>query len=360
MSRMWSWLRRKADPDVTEQTFGVSIVGGGPTLQVPSGDFLLAAALAQGVAYPHNCRVGTCGSCKTRLVSGKVKAMMDFALSPLTAEELRAGYVLACQSKVRSDLVIEVALQAGGVATPQTIDGRISWVERLPGDVLHVQLALAAPLVFGAGQYAELGIEGFEPVRAYSFCDAPRPGGNRELSFLIKRLPGGLFSERLFRDAAVGIAMRVHGPFGELGAAEPDASAVCVAGGTGLAPMLSILRHRLAASATARFTLLLGIRAQADHFAARLLEALVQEAGDRLAVEVVLSEEPAGSDWTGPRGLVTDALAARHMAAVDCAFVCGGQGMVDAARQRLVALGIPLQRIHVDTFLPSGERGVMR
>jgi len=360
MSRMLTWFRRKADPDVADGTFGVSIAGGGPTLRVPSGDFLLAAALAQGLGYPHNCRVGTCGSCKTRLVSGKIKGMMDFALSPLTAEELRAGYVLACQSKVRSDLIIEVALNAAVVATPQKLDARISWVERLPGDVLHVQLALAAPLVFGAGQHAELGIEGFEPVRIYSFCDAPRPGGNRDVSFLIKRLPGGLFSERLFRDAVVGMPMRVHGPFGQLGAAEPDASAVCVAGGTGLAPMLSIVRHRLAASATARFTLLLGVRAQADHFAARLLEAVMQEAGGRVAVEVVLSDEPADSGWTGPRGLVADALAARHVAAADCAFVCGGQGMVHAARQRLVALGIPPHRIHVDTFLPSAGRCAAR
>jgi xylene monooxygenase electron transfer component len=354
MSRLRTWFRRKADPDAADGTFGVSIAGGGPTLRVPSGEFLLASALAQGIAYPHNCRVGSCGSCKTRLVSGKIKGMMDFALSPLTAEELRAGYVLACQSKVRSDLVIEVKLGAEGAAAPQTIDAHVSAIERLPGDVLHVQVSLAAPLVFGAGQYAELGIEGFAPVRSYSFCDAPRSGGNREVSFLIKRLPGGMFSERLFRDAVIGMPMRVHGPFGQLGLAEADASAVCVAGGTGLAPILSILHHRLAASATARFTLLLGVRTQADYFAARLLDDLRQRAGDRVAVEVVLSEEPADSDWPGSRGLVTEALAARHVAAADCAFVCGGQGMVDAARQRLVALGMSLPRIHVDTFLPSG------
>lgn len=130
MSRMWTWLRRKAGPDVPEGTFGVTIVGGGPTLKVPSGDFLLAAALTQGLAYPHSCRVGSCGSCKTRLVSGKVKAMTDFALSPLTAEELRAGYVLACQSKVCSDLVIEITLDAGVVATPQTIDARARGTSR--------------------------------------------------------------------------------------------------------------------------------------------------------------------------------------------------------------------------------------
>ena len=351
-----TWFRRKAAPEAADGTFEVRIAEGGPTLRVPSGDLLLASALAQGIAYPHNCRVGTCGSCKTRLVSGKIKGMMDFALSPLTAEELRAGYVLACQSKVRSDLVIEVTLEAGEVAAPHTIDARISGIERLPGEVLHLQLSLAAPLVFGAGQYAELGIEGVGPVRSYSFCDAPRPGGNREVSFLIKRLPGGLFSERLFRDAVIGMAMRVHGPFGSLGGVGADACAVCVAGGTGLAPILSIVRHRLAASATARFTLLLGVRAQADHFAARLLEDLRQAAGDRMTVELVLSEEPAGSGWTGSRGLITEALAARHVAAADCAFVCGGQGMVDAARQRLVALGMSLPRIHVDAFLPSGAK----
>jgi toluene methyl-monooxygenase electron transfer component len=351
MSRMLARGRRKADPDGGEGTFEVSIAGG-PTLRVSSGEFLLAAALAQGLAYPHNCRVGTCGSCKTRLISGEIKSMMDFALSPLTAEELRAGYVLACQSKVRSDLVIEVTLDEAA-ATQQTVEARIARIERLPGDVLHLQLALATPLQFGAGQYADLGIEGFEPVHAYSFCDAPSPGGNHEVSFLIERLLGGEFSERLFLDAVVGMSMYVHGPFGHMSAAELDANAVCVADGTGLAPILSILRHRLAASATARFTLLLGGRTQTDHFATRLLEAVMQEAGGRLAVELVLSEEPADSDWTGPRGLVTEALEARHVAAADCAFVCGSQDMVHAAQRRLVALGIPLHRIHADAFLPS-------
>lgn len=354
MSRLGAWFRRKADPGAADGTFGVSIAGGGPTLRVPSGDFLLAAALAQGLAYPHNCRVGTCGGCKTRLVTGNIKSMMDFALSPLTADELRAGYVLACQSKVRSDLVIEVQLEARGATAPQTIDARISRIERLPGAVLHLQLTLANPLVFEAGQYAELGLVGFEPVRAYSFCDAPRPGGNREVSFLIKRLPGGQLSDRLFRDAVVGMAMRVRGGLGQMGVADVDGSAVCVAGGTGLAPILSIVRHRLAASATARFTLLLGLRAQADHFAALLLEDLMREAGDRVSVEVVLSEEPADSDWTGARGPITEALAARGVAGATCAFVCGSQGMVNAVGQRLVALGMPLPRVHTDAFLPSG------
>jgi xylene monooxygenase electron transfer component len=359
---MFSWFKRRpasAGPGLPGRADDgrceLRIQGSGEVLRVPRDGFLLASAIEQGLAYPHNCRVGTCGQCKTRLVSGQIKPMMDFALSPLTADELRQGYVLACQSKVRSDLVIAVAL---GAAAPPVVtrQATVLSAERLAGDVLSLRLALAEPLVFAAGQFADLAIADSGVRRSYSFCDRPEPGGNGEVSFLIKRLPGGQLSERLFALARAGLAMQLHGPFGALGTADADAHALCVAGGTGLAPMLSILRDRLRRSGQARYTLIFGVRSLQDHFAQALLDQLVHEARGRLQVQVVLADEPAGSAWPGARGLVTTLITPAAVQALPAraAFLCGAAGMVDAARRQLLSLGLPPEAIHADGFSPSG------
>ena len=323
---------------------------------MPRDGFLLMSAIDQGLAYPHNCRVGTCGTCKTKLVSGKIKPMMDFALSPLTGPELREGYILACQSKVRGDLVIEVALGSEAVLPVVTRQARVVVADRLAGDVMSLQLALDQPLVFAAGQYADLAIDGLDARRSYSFCDRPQAAGNEQVSFLVKRLPGGLFSERLFADARPGLSMTLNGPHGLLGAADAHADAVCVAGGTGLAPMLSILRDRLARSDRSRYQLLFGVRSLQDHFAEALLDELERESQGRVRVTVVLADEPSSSAWAGARGLVTELITADSVQSLPAraAFLCGAQGMVDAAQRKLVALGLAADAIHADGFAPSG------
>lgn len=327
---------------------------GAPQFEAPRDEFLLSAALAEGVAYPHNCRVGTCGQCKTKLVSGRIKPMMDFALSPLTAAELRDGYILACQSKLRSDVVIDVPLVCAG-----SFDAEVAELQRLPGDVMSLTLALTQPLQFEAGQYAELtmpGADGRPVTRAYSFCDAPLPQGNRTVSFLIKRLPGGALSDLLWSQARPGMALQLRGPFGRMGQADADVDALCVAGGTGLAPVLSIVRDRLARSSRARFLVLLGVRSRADQFAEGLLSALERESNGRVQLRVVLSEEPAGSDWPGERGLVTDVITPALLQSLhfQAAFVCGAAPMVQACAARLRQLGWADDAIHTDSFAPTG------
>ena len=96
-------------------------VQGGESFTIKKNELLLLAALEQGVDYPHNCRVGTCGSCKTQLVEGRISPMVDFALSPLTNAQLQDGYVLACQAKVRGDLTIVRSEGKIGIAASQPV-----------------------------------------------------------------------------------------------------------------------------------------------------------------------------------------------------------------------------------------------
>lgn len=327
---------------------------------VGRNELLLLSALGRGIDYPHNCRVGVCGSCKTKLISGKIRPMIDFALSPLTNAELEAGYILACQSKVHSDLEIEVKIGNHTPPPVQTVASHVVGWRQLPGEVVDLRLRLDEPLPFEAGQYCSLAESGSFVRRSYSIYDPP-PGeeGATELGFMVKRLPGGAFSEWLFNEDRVGTKIWIEGPFGVMGVHDDDLDrdGLCVAGGTGLAPVLSIVADRLARSDKARFTILFGARTQADRFAEPWLEALVAQAPDRVRVVTILSDEPADSDWEGPRGLITEPLQVGDLGidfGTTAAFVCGALPMVQAVEALLIERGVNPDRIHADKFLPTG------
>lgn len=361
------WRQRAATPATasastpTATPCQVRFADGRAPLHVVPGQTLLASALAAGLPWPHNCQVGTCGACKTRVLQGKVQPLMDFDLSPLTTDELKTGHVLACQSRVREDLLVDVPMPAtdaapGAAPAIVTLGARITSASQPAPDVMHLRLSLDAPLHFKAGQYVHLTLDGHAPQRSYSLCEAPQPEGLRSVSFLIRRLPGGQFSELLFRHAAPGARMRLQGPFGTAAPLAADLAILGVAGGTGLAPMLSLVADRLRASAQARFTLLLGLRNQPDDFATPLLAPLLHAHPGRVQVQVWLSDEPDGSAWAGPRGGVVDGITAPLLQASGAAgaFLCGHAAMVNAARLRLLALGLGAAQIHADAFAPSG------
>lgn len=331
------------------------------TVRVTNADFsfvvqrrrlLLGAALEQNVAYPHNCRVGTCASCKTRLTCGRIRPLIDFALSPLTAKELRDGYILACQSKVLSDIEVEVPIGRGGGIAVQRIGGVIASAERIAHDVIDLRLRLDGPFRFQPGQWGSIGARDSEVRRAYSFHTPAPLEGTTEVGFYIRKLPGGAFSEWLFAADRTGVEMELKGPFGILGDHDETGHNVCVAGSTGLAPIVCMVEDALAASGTSRFTVVFGVRREHDLFATDRLGELAARYPGRLRVIPILSHEPAESAWTGARGLVTEALDEVLDAAH--AFLCGNAPMVDACERRLVELGLDRERIHADRFVPTG------
>ena len=337
----------------------ITVQGQDEVFDIRKDDLLLLAALSQGVDYPHNCRVGTCGKCKTRLVSGRISPMIDFALSPLSNQELQEGYVLACQAKVRTDLTVDVRLGQQAMLPVKTVSSRVVRWRKLPGEVIDLRLRLDEPLPFHAGQYCTIAASGSFVRRSYSFYDAPPSpdsAGAEEVGFLVKRLPGGRFSEWLFSQDRTGTKIWLEGPFGMMGVEDYDRDGLCVAGGTGLAPILSIVADRLARSETSKFTIVFGVRTEADVFASERLRQLKIQAGDRLRLVTILSHEPDSSLWAGKRGLITEAL--DDSLGVDyantTAFVCGSLPMVEAVERKLIGLGVSPDSIHADKFLPSG------
>ncbi|MBM4228499.1 MAG: 2Fe-2S iron-sulfur cluster binding domain-containing protein, partial [Gammaproteobacteria bacterium] len=158
-------------------------------LSVKRGDKLLDAALAAGLAWPHDCRVGSCGTCRCLLTSGKIKALTDFSYT-LTPAEIQAGAILACQVHLRSDVTVEVALGAPTIKT-QTAWGTIETLRALTHDILEVTVKLEEPAFADAvaGQYLELHADGLDAPRSYSLLRAPRFEATARVTFCIRHIP---------------------------------------------------------------------------------------------------------------------------------------------------------------------------
>lgn len=343
------------------------IAPAGVELRVGSKETLLQAALNQGLAFPHDCRAGGCGACKCRLVKGKVKELTDKSYI-LSAEELRDNYVLACQSIPQSDIEVDVQLRdASTLAETRQSPARITHMVPLTHDIVHVTLQLEHALAFTPGQYCELSpTEGSAAgvKRSYSFANVPDANGtSRHAEFFIRKVPGGRFTEWLFSNAKVGDALIVNAPFGEFVLRESSAPILCIAGGSGLAPVLSLLKGALQSLRRPReVTLVFGARAQADLYMLDAIEALRREWPVRFDFVPVLANEPADSAWQGRRGLIVDHLAdvLGESLAVQHAYLCGPPGMIDSCIGGLKAGGAQQSGIYFDKFLDQSHLAVAK
>ncbi|HVK99320.1 MAG TPA: 2Fe-2S iron-sulfur cluster binding domain-containing protein [Dongiaceae bacterium] len=331
----------------------VHIEGLDAPLLVQKGETILQAALRQGVRFPHSCRVGGCASCKCQLQSGKVKELTESAYI-LSQQELIDGYILACQSVPKTDLTLKVDNLAAGPSHPvETRTGRIVSTQRHTHDIVELIIELESALAYTAGQYALLSVPGvIEQPRSYSFATAPESSGSRRVHFFIRAVPGGRTSNWAQTDVA-GTAIQLEGPFGDFHLRDPHASQqpmLCIAGGSGLAPVKALLEDALHFKCNRPVTFLFGARTQRDLYCLLEMQQLEQNWAADFRFMPVLSEEPADSDWTGARGLVTDFIAP-HFSSNAQIYMCGPPAMLDAAELQLRQRGIPANQIFSDRFL---------
>jgi len=346
---MFSFLRKS-------KVNTVSVEGWPTTITVPAGKTLLEAMLGQGLAMPHDCKVGSCGTCKFKLVTGKIGELSPSALA-LEGEEVRGGYRLACQAIPRSDLTIAVdAPLVQGLAV-EDYRGTIIAAPRLCKDIIGLTIELDRPLAFAPGQYADLTAPGVDGARSYSFAFASLAGPVRQLHFHIRHVPGGAFTDWLFGADRTGTELTVAAPFGQFALKDGQAPMLCIAGGSGLAPIVSILQQALAAGGTRPVHLLYGARQQANLYALDQIEALRNRWQAPFTFTPALSEEDLGSDWAGARGLITEQIAGITNLLAHEAYLCGPPAMIDQAEARLIAAGFERSAISADRFLDRGSRG---
>lgn len=334
----------------------------GRTIEASERSTLLDAALDAGVPIPFSCNVGDCGSCICRLISGEVEELNASAV--ISPAQRQAGFLLACQTRARSDVTVELPGADGAIENHPTLktEGTIVATEHLTHDILEIQVELDTPMAYTAGQYAELAIPGvLEEGRNYSFAAAPAKGERNLLVFHIRHVPGGAFSGWLHKEDRLGAKLRVIGPHGQFALRSSTSPILCVAGGTGMAPILSVLEQALLDGVQREVTYFFGCRQQRDLYSIEAMERLAADWPVKFRFEPVLSEEPIGTDWQGNRGFVTQlirdegekqVMRAKGKKLSDHeAYLCGPPGMIDSAFDILVGFGVDPNKIFFDKFV---------
>ena len=239
-------------------------------IRVLAGETLLTAALREGVDFPHSCRVGGCATCKCRLVEGQVRELTESSYL-LSEEELAQRTILACQSVPIGPVRIEV--EQTKALMVQECTATVVAQEVLTHDIQRLRLQLEVPLHYKPGQFAQISMESLPGVtRSYSFATPTDNQGMVE--FFVRRVPGGTFTEHVHGHSLVGQKAHVQGPLGQFWLRESDAPVLFIAGGSGLAPVMAMLRNMQAQRLARSVTVLFGARTQADLYLMDELRAM--------------------------------------------------------------------------------------
>ncbi len=316
-------------------------------LRIQSGQNLLDVLKNNAIPISYSCMSGRCGTCRCKVVKGDVQHSGPEAGRP----QLEADpYVLACQSVLTESCTIEIPDMDEVVTHPaKIIKGTVVLVEELTHDIRRVRVRPAKPLEFSPGQYATLQ---FTPdhIRPYSWAGLP---SDEEMEFQIRQVPDGRVTDYVFTKLAVGDAIRVSGPLGTAYLRKKHVGPIlCVGGGTGIAPVMSIVRGAIQAGMTNPIHLYFGVRSQEDLYDAERWVALASEHGS-MKVNIVVA---TGHAANGQRsGLVTDAIKKDFPDLKNfCAYFCGAPAMVEALNALAKELGMEPTKIHADAFYPSG------
>ena len=334
-------------------TYTVTIRQHDAPITVEIGQTILEAALAQGVPYPHGCRSGNCGACKSRLISGDVE-MSPYSEYALSDDERSDGLILACRAVPWEDAEIAWLGEDDVIAHPlRKMRCRVAEIEDVTHDIRRVRLEIdvGGPFAFTAGQYASLTFVG-QPARDYSMANTP---GDPVLEFHIRRVPDGAVSNFVGDALQPGDEVRVEGPYGSSWLRDAHRGPiVALAGGSGLAPIKSIVEQALAAGMPQDIHLYFGVRDERDLYFEDRFTALAQEYPNLHFVPVL--SEPAG-DSVRRTGFLHEAVAA-DFDDLDGAkvYLAGPPPLVEAATDILRKLGARAEDIHADAFYTEAEK----
>lgn len=336
------------------------VLADGSSFTVDEGQAVLDAALRQGKHLPYGCRSGVCGSCKLRLTAGRVD-YPDGLPQALSGEEQQSGWAILCQAVPLSDLRLDWRSQPGGEPPqPRTLAARVTDIEFVADDVSRVYLQLPAGkrLPFWAGQYIDVLLQD-GARRSFSLANPPHDDECLELH--IRRVAGGRFTEYVFEQMRPGTWLRFEGPLGQFYLREDSARPVIlVAGGTGFAPIKSIIEYALTASIDRSVEFYWGAGTvqgiYMDHKAAHWQSADRDKAVPRLSYTPVVAGATPEDDWQGRQGMVHEAVLADHrdLSAYDV-YLAGPPPMIEAAKDAFAKHGLDPQRLFYDSFVVNNS-----
>ncbi len=341
-------------------TFNVVVQPAGLAFEVVRDEAILPAAIRAGVGLPYGCRDGACGSCKSRLLEGRVIHGAHQAKA-LSAAEEQAGWILTCCATPQTDCVVEARTVAGaGEYPPLKMPARVASLARPAADVVVMKLQLPANVAFKyrAGQYLEFILRDGSR-RSYSMANAPEQlGSPPAIELHLRHMPGGKFTDQVFATMKEKDILRVEGPFGSFFLREDSAKPiVLLASGTGLAPIKAIVEHLRAAAISRPATLYWGCRSQADLYQHDWALAAAA-AMPNLRYLPVLSEARPEDAWQGRTGFVHQAVMADlpDLSGHEV-YACGAPVMVEAAERDFVArCGLPAEAFYADSFTSEADK----
>jgi len=319
---------------------------------------ILQAAMRQGINLRYGCKHGGCGMCKALVVEGDVDneeassyALLDF--------ERQQGFSLLCCAYPESDVAIELwdydeEELFSGVAV-QKFEAEVEKITELTHDIRGIQLRLVEPATidFTAGQYLDLLVPGTNEWRSYSMANPP--SHKSEIELMVKLMPGGLFSNYLDQQLRPGQPLTLQGPYGSFHVRNSQRAAIFIAGGSGMAPILSLLRDMAEKQDERLVTYFYGARTRKDLFQLEELQAFAHRLPNFHFIPA-LSEPTADDAWDGEIGLVTDVVNRLVASGVSKeAYMCGPTAMIDAAIVTLTRLGVEETNIFYDKFITKAD-----
>ncbi len=317
---------------------------------VEGGNSLLAGLMDEGIFVPSACGGrGSCGLCKVKVLEGG-GPLLPTEMPHLTEEEREDHWRLSCQLKIRGDMALELPEE---ILSLQEYKTRVKRITELNYDTRMVRLEMVEPpeLKFKAGQYIQLQTPAYgltpEPVyRAYSMAS---PADRRDyIELIIRRVPGGICTTYVFELLEEGDEATVNGPYGDFVLSETDREIVFIAGGSGIAPIRSILFQMEREQNPRRATFFYGCNELRDLYLVEEMREFEQKVPNFEYVPVVARHE---GEWDGETGLVTEAVDRR---VEDCSdtevYLCGSPGMIDASVKLLQGKGLTEERTFYDKF----------
>ena len=341
-------------------SFTVTVQPSGRSFSVERDEPILYAAIRQGIGLPYGCKDGACGSCKCRLLEGRVIHGVHQAKA-LSADEEAAGFTLTCCAAAQTDVIIEARTVPGAGEFPvRKMPVRVMAMARPAPDVavLTMQLPANDPLRYHAGQYVEFILRD-NARRSYSMANAPHTQADKPFIELhIRHMPGGKFTDHVFGAMKEKEILRVEGPFGSFFLREDsDKPIVLLASGTGFAPIKALIEHMQFKGITRPTALYWGGRRPGDLYLHDWVLARAAEMPHLTYVPVVSDATPEDA-WTGRTGFV-------HQAVMDDfadlsghqVYACGAPIVVDSARDAYSAQrGLPAEEFYADSFTSEADK----
>ncbi|MDD4016537.1 MAG: 2Fe-2S iron-sulfur cluster binding domain-containing protein [Kiritimatiellae bacterium] len=328
------------------------VINGEKELAVNGGRSLLATLKDEQIFIPSACGGrGSCGLCKVTVLEG-AGPLLPTETPWLTPEEQKGQIRLACQVKVRRDLRIKIPDELFNVRQYCT---QVEDITDLTHDIKQITLKLLEPpeIAFKAGQFIQIEVPPYaltdEPVyRAYSISSDPAEKDHMELE--IRYVPNGICTTYVHKHLKPGDKVTLNGPYGEFGLSASDSELICIAGGSGMAPIKSILLEMARTGNPRRCRYFFGARSGRDLFLNDLMRSLEQKLPNFSFIPTLSSPQPEDR-WEGEIGKVTDAVG-RHVkdASRAEAYLCGSPLMIDACIKLLREKDMPEDKIFYDKF----------